>query len=109
MECKIIYFLKSHDKHSKGKKTTFQKKNKGVFNCLYLHTSWHPQQTHLDSEAEDLDAHPAHVGSCHLPHQLGKLVPVLVDLLHRQCAWGVGRAEEPVSLYNTGYRPTLLN
>ena len=39
---------------------------------------------HLDGEAEDLDAHPAHVWSCYLPHKLSELVPVLIDLLHSQ-------------------------
>ena len=34
----------------------------------------------LDGEAQDLDAHPPHVGGGHLPHQRGKLVPVLVHL-----------------------------
>lgn len=40
--------------------------------------------THLDGEAENLDAHPADVWSCNLPHQFSKLVPVLVDLLYSQ-------------------------
>lgn len=38
----------------------------------------------LDGEAEDLNAHAANVRGCHLPHQLGKLVPVLINLLHCQ-------------------------
>lgn len=43
--------------------------------------------SYLDGEAEDLDAHAAHVGRCHLPHQSSKSVSVLVDLLHRQSTW----------------------
>lgn len=43
--------------------------------------------SHLDGEAEDLDAHAAHVWSGNLSHQLGKLVSVLVDLLYSQGAW----------------------
>lgn len=51
---------------------------------------------YLDCEAQDLDTHATHIGSCHLPHQLGKLVPVLVDLLHCQ---GTCRGEEGKALY----------
>lgn len=97
----IYIFLKSHDKHSKDKNNNIRNIKKVCLTAFTLYSSWHPQQTHLDSEAEDLDAHPAHVGSCHLPYQLGKLVPVLVDLLHCQCACGEGRAAEPVSVSTT--------
>lgn len=48
-----------------------------VFNVVL---SW----THLNAKAKNLDAHPAHVRSGHLPHQFSKLVPVLVDLLYSQ-------------------------
>lgn len=51
---------------------------------------------YLDGETQDLDPHATHVGSCHLPHQLGKLVPVLVDLLHCQ---GTCRGEEGEALF----------
>lgn len=53
-------------------------------------------RAYLDGETQDLDPHATHVGSCHLPHQLGKLVPVLVDLLHCQ---GTCRGEEGEELY----------
>ena len=42
--------------------------------------------TDLNGKAEHLYAHPAHVRSCHLPHQFSKLVPVLIDLLDSQGA-----------------------
>ena len=54
-----------------------------MFNFIWLGKMY---PTHLDGEAEDLYAHPAHIRRCHLPYQLGKLVSVLVDLLHCQCA-----------------------
>lgn len=38
--------------------------------------------TNLDREAEDLDAHAANIGCCHLSHQGGKFVSVLVNLLN---------------------------
>lgn len=41
---------------------------------------------HLDSKAEDLDPHAAHVGSSHLSHQRGKFISVLVNLLNSQSA-----------------------
>lgn len=43
-------------------------------------------QTNLDGEAQDLDAHPAHVRSRDVPHQFSKLISVLIDLLHSQSA-----------------------
>lgn len=43
--------------------------------------------THLDGKTEDLDTHPAHVRSRDLPHQAGKLISVLVNLLHCQGAY----------------------
>lgn len=51
---------------------------------------------YLDGKTQDLDPHATHVRSCYLPHQLGKLVPVLVDLLHCQ---GTCRGEEGEALY----------
>lgn len=49
------------------------------FFCTDLHCSFY---TYFDGEAQDLDAHSAHVGCCHLAHQLRKFVPVLVDLFN---------------------------
>lgn len=51
---------------------------------------------YLDGEAQDLYTHATHIRSCHLPHQLGKLIPVLVDLLHCQ---GTCRGKEGEALY----------
>lgn len=42
---------------------------------------------HLDGEAEDLNAHAAHIRWGHLSHQSGKSVSVLVNLLNSQGAW----------------------
>lgn len=47
-----------------------------------------PPTPYLDGEAEDLDAHTANIRGCHFPHQLGKLVSVLINLLHSQSPWG---------------------
>lgn len=44
------------------------------------------QTAHLNSEAENLNTHPTHIRSSHLPHQAGKLISVLVNLLHGQSA-----------------------
>lgn len=46
------------------------------------------KKTHFDGEAEDFNTHTAHVWGGHLSHQLGKLVSVLVDLLHCKSTWG---------------------
>lgn len=43
--------------------------------------------SYLDGEAEDLDAHAAHIRRCHLPHKSSKPVSVLVDLLYCQSTW----------------------
>lgn len=40
--------------------------------------------THLNGKAQYLNAHPAHIRGCHVPHQFGKLVPIPIDLLHGQ-------------------------
>lgn len=48
---------------------------------------WRLHVSHLDGEAEDLDAHAAHVRCSHLSHQSGKFVSVLVNLLYSQGAW----------------------
>lgn len=45
------------------------------------------QLSHLDGEAEDLNAHAAHIRWGHLSHQSGKFVSVLVNLLNSQSAW----------------------
>lgn len=51
---------------------------------MYWQLSEQQPVFHLDGKAEDLDAHPAHVWSRHLPHKFSELVPVLIDLLHSQ-------------------------
>lgn len=43
-----------------------------------------PPTPYFDGEAEDLDTHAANIRGCHFPHQLGKLVSVLINLLHSQ-------------------------
>lgn len=47
---------------------------------------------HLDGEAEDLNAHAAHIRWGHLSHQSGKSVSVLVNLLNSQGAWKGGNS-----------------
>lgn len=49
--------------------------------------AWHLHGSHLDGEAEDLDAHAADIRCSHLTHQTGKFVSVLVNLLNSQGAW----------------------
>lgn len=49
------------------------------------HRTW-LQTAHLNREAENLNTHSAHIRSRHLPHQAGKLISVLVNLLHCQGA-----------------------
>ena len=41
----------------------------------------------FDGEGQDLDAHPADVGCCHLADERRELVSVLVNLLNGQRAW----------------------
>lgn len=61
------------------------KKETGVEN-VDGESTWRLRVSHLDGEAEDLDAHAAHVRCGHLSHQSGEFVSVLVNLLYSQRA-----------------------
>lgn len=66
--------------------TVFKKKKSKEWGLFKTLNREELRESDLDSEAEDLNPHAAHIRSSHLSHQRGKFISVLVNLLNSKSA-----------------------